>query len=175
MLVYLQFIDDPKERVLFETLYERERARMFNTANMILHNDADAEDAVHEAFIKIAKNMSKISGMGRHKQQKYLVTTVRRKAIDIYRKKANHPVVEPNYDLNSYTFDSYSDGAIAQCILKLPFDYREILLLRFYMDLTYSEISKFLDITQALARKRVERARNQLERICKEEGIDYDF
>lgn len=175
MLIYLQLIDDPEHRELFVQLYENHRVAMFNRANRILNNVQDSEDAVHEAFLKIAENIEIISSLERHKQDRYIVTIIENKAIDAYRKKLAHPT-EPLFDLAEYSImDTYSDGDIARCILKLPHDYREVLLLKFDLDLTNKEISESLDITQDLVRKRLQRARAELRRICEMEGIDDVF
>ena len=172
MLIYLQLISEPENRELFVQLYEKHRVAMFNRANKILHNKQDSEDAVHEAFLKIAENIEKISSLERHKQDRYIVTIIENKAIDAYRKKQAHPT-EPLFDLAEYSVvDAYNDGDIARCILKLPHDYREVLLLKFDLELTNKEISDALSISQALVRKRLQRARTELRMICKMEGLD---
>ena len=51
MIVYLQMIDTPEDRSKFEQLYLEYRGLMFHAANQILHNEQDAEDAVHQAFL----------------------------------------------------------------------------------------------------------------------------
>ena len=59
----------------------------YAVAYRILNNASDAEDAVHDAFIKIAENMKKISDPVCPKTQSYVVTIVENKAIDLYRRK----------------------------------------------------------------------------------------
>ena len=60
MMIYLQMIDSPEDRSKFEQIYMEYRSMMFHIANRILTNEQDAEDAVHEAFLKIAENIAKI-------------------------------------------------------------------------------------------------------------------
>ena len=60
MMIYLQMIDAPEDRSKFEQIYMEYRSMMFHIANRILTNEQDAEDAVHEAFLKIAENIEKI-------------------------------------------------------------------------------------------------------------------
>ena len=50
MIIYLQMIDTPEDRSKFEQIYLEYRGLMFHVANEILHNEQDAEDAVHQAF-----------------------------------------------------------------------------------------------------------------------------
>ena len=60
MLIYLQMLETPEEKSLFEQIYLEYRGLMYHVAYEILHNEQDAEDAVHQAFIKIAENIKKI-------------------------------------------------------------------------------------------------------------------
>lgn len=55
MIVYLQMIDTPEDRSKFEQIYLEYRGLMFHVANEILHNEQDAEDTVHQAFVNVAK------------------------------------------------------------------------------------------------------------------------
>ena len=83
MLVYLQLIDSPEEQSRFEELYITYRKLMFHVAKGILGNDQDAEDAVHDAFLSIAKNFDKISTEDRLKTKAFVVIVVENKAINI--------------------------------------------------------------------------------------------
>ena len=49
MLLYLQMLETPEEKSLFEQIYLEYRGLMYHVAYEILHNDQDAEDAVHQA------------------------------------------------------------------------------------------------------------------------------
>ena len=60
MLIYLQMLETPEEKSLFEQIYLEYRGLMYHVAYEILHNEQDAEDAVHQAFVKIAENIKKI-------------------------------------------------------------------------------------------------------------------
>ena len=57
MLLYLQMLETPEEKSLFEQIYLEYRGLMYHVAYEILHNDQDAEDAVHQAFVKIVELM----------------------------------------------------------------------------------------------------------------------
>ena len=91
MLVGLQMVEDPKEKTKFEKIYRRYRSYMFRIAFAILENPQEAEDAVHAAFMKIIENIEKISEPECIKTQSYIVTIIRNQAIDIYRRRHNHP------------------------------------------------------------------------------------
>ena len=61
MMVYLQMIEGGHNRQRFALLYDTYKGLMFRVARRLLHSDADAEDAVHEAFVALARNFSKIN------------------------------------------------------------------------------------------------------------------
>jgi len=60
-MIYLQMIESEDDKVKFEEIYRKYKSLMFYAANKILHNEQDAEDAVHMAFIKIAENIKKMN------------------------------------------------------------------------------------------------------------------
>lgn len=60
MLLYLQMLETPEEKSLFEQIYLEYRGLMYHVAYEILHNDQDAEDAVHQAFVKIVENIKQL-------------------------------------------------------------------------------------------------------------------
>ncbi len=55
LALYMSFIDDESHRRLFEKIYIEYRDPMFFMARSVLGNDSDAEDIVHDVFLRIAK------------------------------------------------------------------------------------------------------------------------
>ena len=76
MLIYLQIIENDKDKSKFEQIYEAYRGLMFHTAFKVLTHGQDAEDAVHHAFVKIAENITKISEPVCPKTKSFVVTIV---------------------------------------------------------------------------------------------------
>ena len=76
LIIYLQMIETPEEKSKFERLYLEYRGLMYHVAYEILHNEQDAEDAVHQAFVKIAENIKKIDDPVCPKTHGYVVTIV---------------------------------------------------------------------------------------------------
>ena len=93
---YLQTIEREEDKNKFERLYYRYRKLMFHVAMKILRNDADAEDAVQQAFVAALENLKKIGVPESPETRCYVVTIAERKAIDILRSKEK--VVSLDYD-----------------------------------------------------------------------------
>ena len=171
MFVYFMAIETPESQTKFEQIYRTYKGLMFYVANQILHNDDDAEDAVHLAFIKIAENIEKILEPVCPKTKSFVVTIVENKAIDIYRKKHRKEIVEFNEETVGLTAEYTGSNRLTQCILKLPANYREVIVLKYYQGYSIKEIASMLDISIANATKLDQRAKKKLEVLCKEEGL----
>ena len=78
---YMAFIDDEDDGEKFEIIYNEYRKRMVSTAYSILRNHEDAEDAVHEAFIRIAKNMKAIDDPKSKKTLAYVITATKKYSL----------------------------------------------------------------------------------------------
>ena len=59
--MYMMMIDTPEDQSKFEIIYRQYGALMFYIANKILNHKQESEDAVHQAFVKIAENIDKIN------------------------------------------------------------------------------------------------------------------
>ena len=94
MIIYLQTIEDPGDRAKFAELYERYRAYMLKIADEILKNPFDAEDALHNAFMKISEHLDKVADPSSSTARGFVAIIVERKAIDIYRQRSRFVSLE---------------------------------------------------------------------------------
>lgn len=171
MMIYMAMIDDLNDRKKFEHIYVTYKGLMFYVANQILKNNEDSEDAVHNAFIAIAKNISKIQDIECPKTKSYIVNIVESKAIDLYRKKHKEYSMEYIEENIGITVEAPAENELADCILKLPARYREIILMKYSYGLTCKEIALQMGISIENANKLDQRAKKRLMQICEEEGV----
>lgn len=172
MLIYLQTIDTPEQRSKFELLYREYRGLMFHVANRILENEQDAEDAVHQAFLKVAEHMDKIGEPVCPKTRGFVVTIAENKAIDLYRRSKKHPLVELDETLPGIPVAYEGESVLAACLLQLPARYREALLLRYCYGYSLRETADLMGVTVSAATQVIHRAKNKLRTLYeKEEGL----
>ena len=175
MLTYLQMIETEEDRVKFKELYERYRGWMFHAANQILRNQDDAEDAVHEAFVTIIKNLEKIGEIDCPKTRSFIVIIVESKAIDIYRKRKRRKETvsyDELVDVIAGTEVSLpGDNGLADALVKLNPRYREVILLRHDNGYTTKEIAKIYGMTPSAVEKLLWRAKNALQRQLIDDGV----
>ncbi len=162
-------IEDEPSRGKFEALYLRYRDIMFYTANRILQNAVDAEDAVHEAFVSILTNLEKISDVESPKTRAYCVIITERKAIDLIRSRKKTVALEDNEP--GLEISVPGGGALAAAMAKLPPRYREVLLLRYYVGYHTKELADILDLKKYAVEKLLWRAKARLKELLEgEEG-----
>ncbi len=144
MLLYLAMIETPGDQDKFQTLYTAYRDIMFYVAKKILHNDQDAEDAVHNAFVKIIERIETISDLNSPQTKAFIVTIVENKAIDLYRQKARHPAQELCEEIQGVEAAYDGEDGLARCILALPARDRDWILLKYDQGYSAQELSKLL-------------------------------
>ena len=167
---YLQTIESGEDRSKFERIYYRYRKLMFHVAMKILHNDADAEDAAHQAFVSVLENLKKISAPELPETRCYVVTITERKAIDILR--AKEKVVSLDYDETAQGIEISPPDAseLADAMARLPARYREILLLRYRNGYSNAELGKMLNIKAGSVQRLLWRAKEALRNNLSGEG-----
>ena len=166
MLLYLSMIESDGDRSKFEIIYEEYSGLMYRLAMQILHQQEDAEDAVHQAFVSIIENLSNISDPKSPKTRAFAVIITERKAIDIVRGRAK--ISQAEFDETAFGVAvplTGEDNGLADAILSLPAIYREIILLRYHYGFSTREIARILDMTDSAAQKTLWRAKKRLERI----------
>lgn len=176
MLIYLSLIAGQADRDKFELIYHQYRGLMFYTARSILQNDRDAEDMVHDAFVKIAGQIEKISDPVCPKTRAFVVIIVERLSINLYhakRRKAPLSLEEENVNVpNPSRLDGLeqADG-ISRAIALLPARYRELLMLKYDSGFDDREIAKLLDMSAANVTRTIQRAKKKLQENLEREGI----
>ena len=105
------------------------------------------------------------------KTRGYVVTIVRNRAIDVYRKKKAHPQAEYRDAIKGVQVEYDGDNRVAACILKLNERQQNVLILKYHYGYELKEIAKMLGISYQNALQIEQRAKNKLRALCEEEGI----
>lgn len=177
LLLYLSMLETEEDRRSFETLYYRYRYTMANVAFEILNDHQQAEDAVHNAFLKISRYPKAIADPYSLSARNFVCIAVRHTALNMLRKKKHdheEPVdnIEELAVVNPEPTEGLITDSFVRAISKLPAKYRDVLQLHVQYEMNDKKIADIADITPAAARKRLQRARELLKEILeKEEGI----
>ena len=170
LTLYLQMLDTPEEKVRFEEIYLNYRGMMFHVAEGILHNNQDAEDAVHNAFLRIIKKFSKFQKTPVKELAPLVAVIARNEAISLQRKKKDTAPLE-EWDSFAETAESVSDyHTLVETFTRLPQTYRAALEMKL---LGYSdgESASKLGLSKTAVSTRISRGRQLLRSIVGQEGF----
>ena len=172
VMIYLSTIESPEEKIKFEELYDKYRGFMLKVASRILRGEQDAEDAVHNAFLSLAKNMKLVPELDSLKLRGFLYIVTENKAIDILRERKRRDLEESLYEGHPL-YAPVDDGEqdLAWCISQMPPRYQEVILLKYSHGYTTREIASILGISFAAASKLDQRAKARLKELCEKEGL----
>lgn len=172
--LYLAMIDTPEEKSKFEELYKEYKSTMFNFAMGILKDRYMAEDAVHNAFLKLINNLDKINKIKCNETRNFLVILVRNCSIDIYNQnKKNVPIDELDVpdalDLPEMIESRLERKRVFEIISNMDDKYSDILMMKLFYDCSNEEISQLLNITPEHVSVRFFRAKEKLKKLIMEE------
>ena len=175
---YLTLIEGEEEEEKFTVLYTTWRDLILRVAGAALHDARLSEDAVHDAFLYIARNIRKIGDPRSRATKAYLLLLTDSCAKKILR--ARKEVLNENligfYDVDNTTaedafFERYNETALKDAVASLPEAYRTPLLLKYAGGYKSAEIAGIMGIRPDAVRKRLERAKKLLrEALEKEEA-----
>lgn len=171
--------DENFQNNMLAQLYDAYENKMYSIAYSILNNVEQAEDAVHDAFIKLIPHLSTIQRIESIKTKRLVVYTIKNIAIDLYRrnrketqlftKGVEEKVTSENQNGVPSVKTVEDRHVITQLLSKLPSKYREIIQYRCFYELSYREIASLLNISEDVAAKRYERARKMVKEMMGDE------
>jgi len=167
--------------VTVEALYEKYYRLLYKIAYDILGDATLSEDALHETFVRVMKNLHKIDAIESTQTKNFLAIICRHISYDMYKKQYNTdfdntPIEEaPSQgyasDPQEIVLNAEALQIATEAIKALKPIYRDVLLLCINHDMSYAEIAQALQISEETVRKRLYRARQILkEQIRKEDA-----
>lgn len=172
-MIYLMIIEEPEDKRKFVVLYEQYRSLMMTVAREVLEDSYLAEDAVHNAFMRVAYNMNKIGDAKSQETKRYLITIVKNASIDIYRKRSKQFAKEIYVDelgegnMPVTYMETDIENRVLDVLKNLPVKYRDVFLLKYSSRLENEEIAKICGITESAVRQRIARGKIMVEEALK--------
>lgn len=165
------------ERDLFSVLVTRYQKRVVNYVYRITHRYEEAHDLTQEIFVKVYLALDRYDP--KFQFSTWLFRIAQNSAIDALRKKsiAEVPIVrntddEPSGKEREFADDGISpyralknkelSAAIDDAVQDLPDDYRELIQLRHFAELSYEEIASMKKLPLGTVKNKLFRARNLL-------------
>lgn len=163
----------------FTELVERYQRPVYNLCYRMLGNGPEAEDAAQETFVRVYKHLAnydaeqKLSSWVLAIASHYCIDRLRRRRItwlsleDVLPVRAeNHDTVRPE----ETAMENESSAEVRDLLQELPPDYRLVITLRYWQDLSYAEIAEIVDSTESAVKSRLHRARRMMAQHILSEG-----
>ncbi len=154
---------------LFETTVLPYVNSAYNLARWLTRNEHDAEDIVQEAFLRALRSFDTFV-QGRDARA-WLLTIVRNACRTWQRQSRPHDVLLEDdvqaavgtwSDPEAALIKNANSKLIRDALQELPFEYREILILRELEELSYKEIAEIIEAPLGTVMSRLSRARREL-------------
>ncbi|MBL8770423.1 MAG: sigma-70 family RNA polymerase sigma factor [Phenylobacterium sp.] len=128
------------DRAAAQALYRMVGGRLYGIANRILRDSALAEDAAHQAFLKIWKNAHRFDA-AKGKASTWITILTRHAAIDCRPRQMNElpdEIEAPRLD------ETFVHPRLRQALADLPEVHRNAVVLMYVYGLTHSELAAHL-------------------------------
>lgn len=178
-MIYADLIDGAGNRLRFEEIYETYYRQMFFKANGILQDAHEAEDAVHDALIGIARNMKTVSAIAEEQDLRYYVLrAAENAAYNRTRQTKQYTWAVPLEHAPHVSDGTFWDAvctrldyeALVDIIAAMPRIYREVLYYHFVLELSMPEVAQGLDLKLATAKQRLVRGKKLLLQEIRKDG-----
>jgi RNA polymerase sigma-70 factor (sigma-E family) len=147
-------------------LYEQTAVSLIRLAYVILSDRQRAEDVVHDAFLALYRRWGKLADpAGAEFYLRACVVNGCRSALRSQRVRSRHVLYErPAASADVAVLDADERSRVDRAVARLPRRQREVLVLRYYLDLADEEISQLMGVRPATVRSTVHRALDALGR-----------
>lgn len=153
----------------FGKLCDRYYSSMLAIGYSVLLDHHLAEDAAQEAFARALRNLAKLKS--KDKFGPWLGRICRNAATDMVRKNSR---MKPTEDLSAVAQepgDAHESQAVRQAIGKLKVSDRELIVLRYYDNMSHEKMSSVLGISKAAINNRLFRVRRRLAKHLQGNGF----
>jgi len=159
------------DRDAFEEVVDRYGLRLLRTARLILRDEALAEDAIQETFLKA---WQRIGSLRDEDPGPWLTRIAMNESISTYRRRHRFQALAERFGRLGGTRHEISSEArldLAQALNRLTADQRAAIALRYYQDLSVEDAAAALKIPVDTLKSRLKTALRRLRELTGSEEI----
>ena len=165
-------LSTPEQEKHFLEIYEKYNKYIYSISWGIFKNAQSAEDNTQEVLMYIIDNYSKFENLNDERIKGLIYLTTSGLAKNRLRNDSRHNVTAVSYDaetmpepVDESAFDAFDTAIIASAIDTLSDKYKIPLYYSCIYGYNSKEIAKILNISDALVRKRIQMAKQELLKI----------
>ena len=177
LFCYLSLIETEEEQLTFLHIYRKYRKQMYYVANRILKKHEAAEDAVQNALLGIATSIHHVPATDETAIRAYVLTAARNAALGVLKEEEKWGAYLDISDLQlpsaTDTFRTVAESQdyekLLELMSRLPLQYREVMLLRYVMELKPQEIGAALQRKTTTVQQQLARGKRALAALYAQE------
>jgi len=146
----------------FIILIRENKISLYRIAKGILGNEQDVEDAISESILKAFKNLSHLKKTESFKP--WIIKIMVNECYSIINKKSRIDLKD-NFEAYGRFYEKEDKKELMYAINTLDKDFKAIIILFYYEDMSIKDISKTLNIPQGTVKSRLSRAKDKLKVI----------
>ncbi len=164
-----------QESRYFDKLYVKYSGKVFSKCISLLKNEALAQDATQDIFLKIFLNLAKFGGKSKFSTWIYSITY--NYCIDLIRKgKKEKKIFSEDIEKAPDLAEDVPDSAILEMevkklkvvLEKIPVGDKAVLLMKYQDDMSIKEISSTLDKSESAIKMKIKRAKHKVQKVYKD-------
>lgn len=170
----------------FNELYERYHRLVYYIAFQLTKNHADAEEIVQETFVQVQRSISTLKEPSQFKA--WIGKIAHSKTVTMLRRKKDQQMSDSQLEILSNETEERIDFCpetmsrhktdmkiLQECLLQLKPQYREVLILYFFVQLNNKEISEMLDCPLGTVKSRLLYGKKYLKEAIEQYETDNDI
>jgi RNA polymerase sigma-70 factor (ECF subfamily) len=157
----------------FEILVDRYQKVLYNVALRMLHNREDAMDASQTAFVKAYEKLDSYDPTYKFFSWIYKILVNESLNQIAHRKpqeELDSAIRAPGRTPEDEASEERVQDRVQAAIVQLPLEYRRLIVLRHFGDLTYRDMSLALDLPEKTVKSRLFTARRMLKDLLNQRG-----
>jgi RNA polymerase sigma-70 factor (ECF subfamily) len=159
------------DTALYEVVMRRYNQRLYRVARAILHDDSEAEDVMQTAYVRAYEHLHQFAGrapfstwltrIAVHESFARIRLRGRNQQFDDSANEGDSPmtIADTSPDPEQSASQSELNHLLQEALLRLPLQYRAVVMLRDVEDLSTSETASALDLTEDNVKIRLHRGR----------------
>ena len=162
------------DTVAFEALVDRYQKPLFNTALRMTGDFEEAKDITQTVFVKVFEKLNTYKP--RHKLFSWIYRMLVNESINFLNRRDHYQGLDLNLVSENKTPEEQHQAnelsdKIQNALIELQFDYRMVILLRYFNGMSYKEMSYILSAHEKTIKSRLYTARRLLADILQKRGI----
>lgn len=158
----LAIMESAEERNALNEIYSANANRFYSIAYSKLHNSSDAEDAVQEAFLRIADRPENLFKVPENKRVSYIDVIIRNVSTEMYNKRnadryeeLDDEMIDESLSPEERIMGMASRDELVSFIRSMPEAKKQAIFLKMYHHMSNTQIAEALGISETAARKRI--------------------